>query len=105
MLCDKSVFLKYKALQKEKAEEAEDAQDAEIIEEEDDLEILSDEDDDEDYDQNEDLDGDDLYDSRLQDLDEVIYFSDMFQNLQQQNPNMYNNYMSCLDQSQQNVLF
>lgn len=99
-LCDKSVFLKFKAHQKEQVEQAEDAQDAEIIEEDDDIEILSDEDDDEDYNQNDDLEGDDLYEGRFDNVDEVIYFSEMFQNLQQSNPNMYNNYLNCLNDHQ-----
>lgn len=57
---------------------------------------MSDEDDDEDYDCNEELDKD-LYDSKFDEVDEVIYFRDVFVGLEQSNPNMYNYYLSCLD--------
>lgn len=57
---------------------------------------MSDEDDDEDYDCNEDIEKD-LYDSKFDEVDEVIYFRDMFANLEQQNPNMYNYYLQCLN--------
>jgi len=48
------------------------------------LDIISDEDDedDEDYDCNEDLDRD-LYDSKLDTLDEVIFCRDVFSNMEQ----------------------
>lgn len=61
---------------------------------------MSDEDDDEDYDCNEDMDKN-LYDSRFDEMDEVIFFRDAFMNLQNQNPNMYNYYLSCLDPNEQ----
>lgn len=57
---------------------------------------MSDEDDDEDYDCNEEFDVD-LYDSKLDQIDEVIFFRDVFTSLEQKNPQMYNFYLSCLD--------
>ncbi len=60
---------------------------------------MSDEDDDEDYDCQEDLERC-LYDSKLDDIDEVIFFRDMFSSLEQSNPNMYNYYLQCLDNNE-----
>lgn len=83
-LCQKSILIREKNMQKEKEEECEDEQvEQEIIEDEDnECEIMSDEDDDEDYDCNEDIEKD-LYDSKFDDVDEVIYFRDVFANLEQ----------------------
>ena len=54
---------------------------------------MSDEDDDdEDYDCNDDMEKD-LYDSKLDTMDEVIFFRDVFSSLEQSNPNMYNYYL------------
>jgi hypothetical protein len=39
----------------------------------------------------------DLYDSKFDKFDEVIYFRDVFNNLQQQNNQMYNYFIGCLD--------
>ena len=60
-----------------KEEEAdEDVVEQAIYEDEDADDICSNEDDDEDYDCQEDLNDRDLYDSKLDDVDEVIYFRD-----------------------------
>lgn len=80
-LCQKSIVIREKALQKEKDEECEDDNDAIIENEDDDCEILSDEDDDEDYDCNDDI-SNQLYDSKLDDMDEVIYFRDVVTQLE-----------------------
>jgi hypothetical protein len=61
---------------------------------------MSDEEDDEDYDCNEDMDGQ-LYDSKFDTMDEVIYFRDQVSSLETCNPNMYNFYISCLDANEQ----
>lgn len=101
-LCQKSIVVREKMLQKEKDEECEDENVEQAIyeDEENECDLVSDEDDDEDYDCNEDI-GSELYDSKLDTLDEVIFFRDVFTSLEQQNPNMYNFYLSCLDQNEQ----
>eukprot|EP00347_Sterkiella_histriomuscorum_P021385 403334157 len=102
-LCQKSIVIREKALQKEKAEECEDEQenDAIIEDEDNECELMSDEEDDEDYDCNEEMERD-LYDSKLDEVDEVIYFRDVFVGLEQSNPNMYNYYLQqCLDTNEQ----
>ena len=53
---------------------------------------MSDEEDDEDYDCNEEMERD-LYDSKFDEVDDVIYFRDVFVGLEQSNPNMYNYYL------------
>ncbi len=96
-LCEKSIIQRQKELMKEKDEEAEeDKVEKAIYEEEDECDLYSDEDDDdEDYDCNEDLN--DLYDSKFDKFDEVIYFRDIFTQLEQQNNQMYTYHLSCLD--------
>ena len=59
-----------------------------------------DDDEDEDYECNE-IDKD-LYDSKLDEVDEVIFFRDSFFGLQTNNPQMYGYYLGCLDQNEQN---
>lgn len=63
--------------------------------------ILSDDDSqDEDYDCQDDMDRD-LYDTKLDQLDEVIFFRDVFTNLEQSNPQMYQFYLQSLDLNEQ----
>lgn len=102
-LCQKSIVIREKALQREREEECEDEQVENAIyeNEEDECEIMSDEEDDEDYDCQEDMDGKELYDSKLDEMDEVIYFRDVFCGLEQANPQMYAFYLGCLDQGEQ----
>lgn len=102
-LCQKSIVVRQK--KQEKAEQAEEDQEEGGIyeDEENDLDIISDEDDDddEDYDCNEDMDLD-LYDSKLDSLDEVLFCRDIFAQLEQQNPQLYQYlYGQCLDQNDQ----
>ena len=56
---------------------------------------MEDDDEDEDYDCNEELEN--LYFSKFDTLDEVIYFRDVFTNLEQQNNQMYSFHLSCLN--------
>jgi hypothetical protein len=101
-LCQKSIVIREKALKKEREDECEDetVENAIFENEDDDCEILSDEEDDEDYDCQDDIEGNQLYDSKLDEMDEVIYFRDVFCELEQSNPQMYGYYLSCLDQSE-----
>jgi importin-7 len=104
ILCEKSINVRTKKLLREKDDMADEDQDVEkaIYEDDDEFAVLSDEDeddeDDEDYDCNDDLEN--LYDSKFDSFDEVIYFRDVFTNLQQQNGQMYNYHLSCLNQQE-----
>lgn len=105
-LCQKSIVVRAK--NQEKAEQAEEDNiegKGEIYEDEENpIELISDDEDDEedeDYDCNEDLDRD-LYDSKLDSLDEVLFCRDIFQAMQQQSPQLYQIYfLQCLDQNDQ----
>jgi hypothetical protein len=66
--------------------------------------INSDEDDDEDYDCNEELNENNLYDSKLDSVDEVLYFRDALVTMQQSNTQMYEYLIGCLDANEQNTL-
>ena len=71
-----------------------------IEDEENELELISDdEEEDEDYNCQEDYDKD-LYDSKLDAMDEVIFFRDVFLGLQSTNPQMYDFYLQCLDMNE-----
>lgn len=99
-LCQKSIVIRQKMMEKEKFELAEEDKceiSQEINEdEEDEIAIISDdEDEDDDYDANE-ID-EELYDSKFDDIDEVILFRDTFFSLQTQNPELYNFYFSALN--------
>ena len=101
-LCQKSILVRIK--NQEKAEQAEEDNvegQGEIYEDEENpIELISDDEDDEDdedYDCNEDLDRD-LYDSKLDSLDEVLFCRDVFAAMEQQNPQVYQYYfLQCLD--------
>lgn len=106
-LCQRSIVVRLKA--QEKAEQAEEDNvegtgQAIYEDEENELAILSDDEDDEDdedYDCAEDLDRD-LYDSKLDSLDEVLFLRDVLGALEQQNPQLYQYYfLQCLDQNEQ----
>ena len=119
-LSQKSIVVRQKNHEKE--EQAEDDNTAEgagqIIEDEEDggIDLISDDEDDEDdedYDCNEDLDGHDLYDSKLDNVDEVLFLRDLLVNLQTNCPDAYNLYfgqmldandMGQLDQAIQSAL-
>ena len=97
-LSQKSILVRQK--NKEKAEQAEDDPNAEganaIIEEDEEIDIAlisddEDDEDDEDYDCNEDLECN-LYDSKLDDLDEVLFLRDLLASMQQQYPEAYGYY-------------
>lgn len=95
-LCGKSIELREKRLSKEKEDECEvEHCEKGIYEDEDEVYSDEDDDDDEDYDCNDDLEG--LFHSKFESLDEVIHFRDVFCGMEQQNPQMYNYYLSCLD--------
>lgn len=84
-LCQKSIVVRVKNKEKEEqCEEEMTEQVPEIIEDEDnELEILSeDEEDDEDYDCQEEMERD-LYDSKLDSLDEVLFCRDVFATMEQ----------------------
>jgi hypothetical protein len=105
-LCQKSIVVRVK--NQEKAEQCEEDNiegKGEIYEDEENpIELISDDEDDEedeDYDCNEDVDRD-LYDSKLDTLDEVLFCRDIFQAMEQQNPQVYQFYfLQCLDQNDQ----
>lgn len=46
----------------------------------------------------------DLYDSKLDSVDEVLYFRDALIQLQQNSGEMYNFLINCLDNNEQNML-
>ena len=106
-LTQKSIVVRLK--NQEKAEQCEEDNvegRGEIYEdEENQIELISEDEDDEedeDYDCNEELDRD-LYDSRLDSLDEVIFCRDIFAAMEQQNPHLYQYYfLQCLDANDQN---
>ena len=105
-LCQRSIVVRAK--NHEKAEQAEEDNvegRGEIYEDEENpIELISDDEDDEDdedYDCNDEFDRD-LYDSKLDSLDEVLFCRDIFQAMQQQNPQLYQMYfLQCLDQNDQ----
>lgn len=105
-LCQKSIVVRVK--NQEKAEQCEEDNiegKGEIYEDEENpIELISDDEDDEedeDYDCNEDVDRD-LYDSKLDTLDEVLFCRDIFQAMEQQSPQLYQFYfLQCLDQNDQ----
>jgi hypothetical protein len=86
-LSQKSIVVRQKNHEKEEQAEVDNGAEAagEIIEDEEDgIDLISDDEDDEndeDYDCNEDMDGHDLYDSKLDSMDEVLFFRDMLVNL------------------------
>ena len=90
---------------KEKEEEAiEDNVETAIYEDEENAEDINsddDEDDDEDYDCQENME-DELYDSKLDNLDEVLFFRDTLASLQTNRPQIYDYLISCLDANEQN---
>jgi hypothetical protein len=106
-LCQKSIVVRAK--NQEKAEQCEEDNvegRGEIYEDEENpIELISDDEDDEedeDYDCNEDVDRD-LYDSKLDSLDEVTFCRDIFAQMEQQNPQLYQYYfLQCLDVNDQN---
>jgi hypothetical protein len=107
-LCQKSIMVRQK--QQEKAEQADEDDKAETgiyEDEENELDILSEDDDDEDdedYDCNEEDGMDrDLYDSKLDSLDEVLFCRDILAGMEQSNQPLYQYYFyQCLDQNDQN---
>ena len=105
-LCKRSIEITIKDLSrnKEKQEEAaEDKLEGEAIcddEEVVEVDIDSDEDDDEDYDFNQDNGLSDLYESRLEPIDDILYFRDTLNTLQTTNVQVYNYVLSCMDQSE-----
>jgi hypothetical protein len=108
-ICQKSIFLREKQMRKEKSEEAEVMIelkiDDNVNEEEDGDDILSDEDeeDDEDYDCNE--FGDiELYDSKLDSIDEVLLFRDTLANLETSNGPVYQALVSLLSAQEKDAL-
>lgn len=82
-LCQKSIIVRTKQAEKEEMCDEDGNAETGVIneDEEDECEIYSDEEDDEDYDCNEDIERD-LYDSKLDQIDDVIFFSEVFSNLQ-----------------------
>ena len=73
------------------------AETAIIEDEEGDDEILSDEEDDEDYNLHDDEDQNDLYDSKLDPIHEVIFFRDALIQIQSSNQQVYNYLMQSID--------
>ena len=64
-----------------------------------------DDEDDEDYDCNEDMEGHDLYDSKLDSVDEVLFLRDLLMSLQTNCPEAYNMYFGqMLDANDQGQL-
>ena len=112
-LCQKSIQVAEKMMQKrKKEEEAQEDTNAEpsnaICEDEDDegIELLSEEDDeeDEDYDFQEEECNANLYLSKLDDMDEVLYFRDALNSVQSSNGQLYEYLVSQLDASEQQTL-
>ena len=100
-LCQKSIVLREQVNKRE--DEACDVEQAIYNEEENADDIMSDEDDDEDYDCEEFADND-LYDSKLDNVDEVLVFRDAISHLEKTNAQMYSYLMSTLDANEQAVL-
>ena len=86
--------IRMKAYETKKREEMAEEDEHVICEDEDDdcgIEICSDEEDyDEDYDQNEEDECHDLYENRLDDVDEILHLGNWLQTLQTQSGEMYN---------------
>ena len=89
-LCQKSIVVRLKKQEKEQQCEEDNIAEGDVIieDEENECDLLSDDlddEDDEDYDCNEDMDRD-LYDSKLDDIDEVLFTKDIIAGLEQNNP-------------------
>ena len=101
-------------MQREKAEEAIEDKDAEkgaIYDESDDenggIDIVSESDEDDEWDFDDDNDEElhgDLYDTIFDDTDEVLFVKDKFDELQQKNPQHFQNIFAVLDENQANGL-
>lgn len=108
-IANQSVFLREKNMRKEKDEEAEEAQvEQAIYDEDEDAEDIADcddedDEDDEDYDCNE-FSGRELYDSKLDSIDEVLFFRDTLVTLQSNMPQLYDFLLSTLDSNEQATL-
>lgn len=104
-LSQKSIVIREQSPTRSKEEEVEDENiEIEIFEEEGDCEdIMSDEDEDEDY-SCEESGSIELYDSKLDTVDEVLNFRDAITHLEQSNPQVHSYLMSALDQQEQATL-
>lgn len=101
-LCQKSIVVYEKQLFKQKEEEATEENVEQGIYDDDEVEvdIDSDEENDEDYVCEEYADKE-LYDSKLDEIDEVIFFRDTLTTLETQNAQMYAFLLGCLDNNDQ----
>ena len=102
-LCNKSIEITIKEFEKskEKQEEAiEDKLEGEAIcddEEVVDLDIESDEEEDEDYDYQQEQNNNDLYESKLEPIDDILYVRNALNQLQTSNQQLYQYLISCMD--------
>ena len=108
VLCQKSFEIRDKKNQKEEQAEVdnvetiyEDEQDdaGNFLDEGEDIGESEDE-----WDEAEEDEDCDLYETILDSIDEVLFFRDKLNNLQNINPNQWNQVISCLDQNGQNAL-
>ena len=96
-LSQKSIVVRQKNHEKEEQAEEDNCEGAGIIEDEeaDGIDLISDDEDDEDdedYDCNDDLDGHDLYESKLDSMDEVLFLRDLLINMRNNCGEAYNVY-------------
>jgi hypothetical protein len=96
-LSQKSIVVRQKNHEKEEQAEEDNCEGAGIIEDEeaDGIDLISDDEDDEDdedYDCNDDLEGHDLYESKLDSMDEVLFLRDLLVNMQNNCGEAYNVY-------------
>lgn len=101
-LCQKSIIIREQNAQRGRDDE--DIQVEQAIYEEETLceDLLSDDEEDEDYDCEEVEDG--LYDSKLDTIDEVLFFREAICHLEKSNLQMHNFLMSALDANEQAIL-
>ena len=108
VLCQKSFEIRDKKNQKEEQAEVdnvetiyEDEQDeaGNFLDEGEDIGESEDE-----WDEAEEDEDCDLYETILDSIDEVLFFRDKLNNLQNINPNQWNQVIGCLDQNGQNAL-
>ena len=113
-LCERSLQLREKKIKRDKEDEAIEDKDCEkgaIYDESDDenggIDIVSESDEDDEWDfdddNEEELHGD-LYDTIFDDTDEVLFVKDKFDELQQKNPQHFQNVLALLDENETNGL-
>lgn len=108
-LCQKSLQLREKKSQKlEQAEEDKDCEKGAIYDEDEDaegeIEFCDNDEEDDDWNIEDDDDDKELYETKLDKIDDVLFVQEQLNSLQTQNPTHFNNILSLLSQEQQQGL-